>query len=247
MRKIAVNLTKGGVGKSVTAVNLSAGLALEGYRVLLIDTDTQGQVSAMLGVDHNMGLSKLIRQEGKPDETILTARKNLWLLTGGRALASVRRSMAQMQTGGESVLSNALNIIEEKYDYVIIDTGPGWDSMTVNVLLYCHEILAPVSLEVLSLQALVEYQNNLTEVKYFNDDLRFAFVLPTFFDRRVRKTQEIFSQLETYFPEQICPPIRYNVSLSEAPGFGKHIFEFAPRSAGAADFKALIKKITATA
>ncbi len=243
MRKIAVCLTKGGVGKSVTAVNLSAGLALAGSKVLLMDTDTQGQTASMLGVKPEAGLADLISEGGYSDRMINEARENLWLLTGGRALAGVKRMIAQKDFGGEKVLLDALAPLEGRYDYVIIDSSPGWDSLTINVLFYAQELLIPVSLEALALQALAEFHKNLAEIRNYHKDLAFKFILPTFLDGRVRKSKEILDQLDTHFQNQLCDPIRYNVTLSEAPGYGQHIFEYAPNSNGARDYQALVEKI----
>ncbi len=244
MRKIAINLTKGGVGKSVTAVNLSAGLSLMGAKVLLIDADTQGQIASMLGIKPDLGLADLILENTYSDKFIVEARENFWILAGGRALAGIKRMISRKDFGGEKVFSEALSPIEDKFDYVIIDTSPGWDSVTVNVLFYAHEILVPVSLEVLTLQAMVEYHKNLSDIQNYNKNLYTKYYLPTFLDRRVKKSKEIFLQLEEHFKDKLCSPIRYNVTLSEAPGFGQHIFEYSPNSPGARDYNALTKKVS---
>jgi len=101
MRRIAVSLSKGGVGKTTTAVNLAAGLALAGSRVLLVDADTQGQVHFVLGVKPKSGLAELISQQHGPEEAIVEVRDGLRLLAGGGALAHVKMQMARMDTGGE--------------------------------------------------------------------------------------------------------------------------------------------------
>ena len=138
MRKIAISLTKGGVGKTTTAVNLAAGLALAGYEVLLVDTDTQGQVSFMLGLQPKVGLSQLMMTELEPDEAIIEARERLWLLPGGKALAGVKRLIARKEFGGEQTLAGSLAPLDGRYDYVILDTAPSWDTMTINVLFYAQ-------------------------------------------------------------------------------------------------------------
>ncbi len=243
MKKIAVSLTKGGVGKSITAVNLAAGLSLTGAKVLLIDTDTQGQTAAMLGLKPEKGLADLVISNLTPRDVIVPARDNLWLMAGGRALAGVKRIISRKDFGGENVLKDKLSPLNGKYDYVIMDTSPGWDSLTINVLFYVHEVLAPVSLEVLTLHALVEFNKNLDDIKKYNSHLTFRYILPTFLDGRVRKSAEILEYLRKHCKNQMCSPVRYNVRISEAPGYGQHIFEYSPNSSGAEDYQKLTKKV----
>ena len=245
MRRIAVSLSKGGVGKTTTAVNLGAGLARTGYRVLLVDSDTQAQAGSMLGVRKEGGLSGLVSGQLPPEEAILQARERLWLLTGGSSLAGLKRLISQKEYGGERTLAEALSKVDGHYDYILLDSAPGWDSLTVNVLFYATEILAPVSLEVLTLQGLLQFVQRLQAIQQYNRELQLRYVLPTFLDRRVRKSGEILKQLQAHFGQQLCSPIRYNVRLSEAPGYGQTIFEYAPGSPGAEDYQKLTERIMA--
>jgi chromosome partitioning protein len=243
MRKIAVALTKGGVGKTTTAVNLAAGLALAGQRVLLIDVDTQGQAGKMLGCSPPAGLAELAAGSASPDQAITPARDNLWLLGGGKALAGLKMLITRKEFGAERTLSEALVPLENQYDYVVLDSAPGWDALSVNVLFYACEVLSPVSLEVMTLQGLSDFAQNLASIQRYHSDLQLRYVVPTFFDRRVKKSEEILTQLQAYYPAQICAPIRYNVRLSEAPGYGQTIYEYAPASIGAEDYAALVERI----
>jgi chromosome partitioning protein len=242
-RRIAVALSKGGVGKTTTAVNLAAGLALAGQCVLLVDTDTQGQVAKALGVNPSVGLAELVGGEVLPEQTILEARKRLWLLAGGRALAGLKRLITRKDFGGEQTLAEALTPLETPYDVVVLDTAPGWDALTVNVLFYAHEVLSPISLEVMTLQGLIDFVQSLAGIQKYHQSLGLKYILPTFMDRRVRKSGEILAQLHNHYGEHLCAPIRYNVRLSEAPGFGQTIFEYAPRSVGAQDYGELTERI----
>ncbi len=243
MRKIAVALTKGGVGKTTTAVNLAAGLALRGQRVLLIDTDTQGQAAKALGCQPAGGLAELVNGSLPPDAAIQLARERLWLLAGGRSLAGLKRDIARRDYGGEQTLSEALAPYDGLYDYVVVDTAPGWDTLTINVLFYVREVLAPVSLEVLTLQGLLDFAGSLAAIQKYHPDLALRYILPTFLDRRVRKSDEILAQLRGHFGAQVCAPIRYNVRLSEAPGYGQTIYEYAASSPGAEDYAALTAQV----
>ncbi len=244
MRKIVVSLSKGGVGKTTTAVNLAAGLATSGgTKVLLIDTDTQGQAGSMLGVETDMGLAELMFGECKPEEAIVEARKNLFLLAGGRALAGIQRLIVRKEFGGEQTLAEAMSSVDGGYDYVILDTPPGWSSMTINVLFYANEVLAPVSLEAMTLQGLLEFNQSLKAIQQYRHELILKYVLPTFLDRRVKKSAEILEMLHEHYGDLVCDPIRYNVRLSEAPGFGRTIFEYDASSPGAKDYRKLTKRI----
>ncbi len=243
MRKLGVSLSKGGVGKTTTAVNLSGGLASAGSKVLLVDCDTQGQSGSMLGVQPTAGLAELISGDCKPEKAIMPVRENLWLLAGDSGLAVIKRLIDRKEFGGEQTLRETLEPLEYQYDYIILDTAPGWDVMTVNVLFYAQEIIAPVSLEVLTLRGLLDFIQSLASIQKYHKSLSLRYVLPTFLDRRVKKSEEIMVQLDQHFSPQLCTPIRYNVRLSEAPGHGQTIFEYASGSTGAQDYKMLVERI----
>lgn len=247
MRKIAVSLSKGGVGKTTTAVNLAHGLARRGHRVLLVDLDTQGQDALFLGIKAKLGpthgLAALLENGDDGDAALYEARENLWLLHGGRSLAAVRRAIDQKDFGGELTLKEALEPFEEDFAYVIIDTAPGWDSLTANALFYVTEVLMPASLEVATLEGIGEFTHSLKRVQKYREDLQLRYVVPTFMDRRVGKSSEILSILQRHFPDTICDPIRYNVRVSEAAGLGQTIFEYAPTSPGAEDYESLTSTI----
>ena len=165
------------------------------------------------------------------------------LLAGSKSLAGLKRLIARRDYGAERTLAEALEPLDGRYDYVIVDTAPGWDVLTVNVLFYVDEVLAPVSLEVMTLQGLLEFAQSLASIQQYQQRLALRYVLPTFMDRRVRKSEEIMGQLATHYPTQLCQPIRYNVRLSEAPGYRQHIFEYAPNSPGAEDYRILTERI----
>lgn len=243
-RKICVTLSKGGVGKTTTSVNLSCGLALTGYRVLLIDTDTQGQSAYMLGKKPAAGLTELLTGELKPDECILEARKNLWLLGGGKSLAGVKRIIDRKSFGAEWALSEALSNLDTQYDFIVMDTAPGWDQLIVNVLFYATEVLVPVALEVMPLHGLSEFLKSLGSIQKYRKEIELKYIVPTFLDTRIKGPQALYSQLKRLYPDQLCAPIHYNESLAEAPSFGKSIFEFAPGSRASADYRELVRKVS---
>ncbi len=244
IRRIGVSLSKGGVGKTTTSVNLAAGLALAGKRVLLVDTDTQGQSSFMLGVKPKGGLTELVTGELPPEEAIIQARKNLWILAGGKSLAGLKRLIDRKDYGGELTIAQALTPLEKDYDYVVVDTSPGWDPLTVNVLFYVNELMTPVSLEVMSIQGFGEFLKSIASIQKFRKEVQLQYILPTFRDMRIKRGTEFLEEIEKIYGDKVCAPIRYNVRLSEAPAYGQTIFEFAPGSNGAQDYRELVRKVT---
>jgi len=243
MRKMAVALSKGGVGKTTTVINLAAGIARAGEQVLLVDMDTQGQLARALGVQPRIGIAEVALGEISPDQAVLQARDNIWLLAGGRSLAGLKRVITRRDFGGEQTLAEALAPLEGHYDLVLLDTAPAWDSLTVNTMFYATEVLIPVSLEVLALQGLIEFVLSLESIQRYRPSLTLRYILPTFMDRRVKKSGEILVQMVDHYNDLVCDPIRYNVRLSEAPGYGQTIFEYAPGSAGAEDYQRLAERI----
>lgn len=243
VRRIGVTLSKGGVGKTTTAVNLASGLALAGFKVLLVDTDTQGQAAYVLGMKPKAGLTELVTGELPPKAAMVKARENLWLLAGGRSLAGIKRLIDRKDYGGELTLVEALEPLEKDFDYVIVDTSPGWDPLTVNVLFYVNELITPVSLEVMTLQGLVEFLKSLASIQKYRSDVALNYILPTFLDKRVKNPDNILDRLKDLYGEYVCTPIRYNVRLSESPAYGKTIFEYAPGSHGAQDYRELVRKV----
>lgn len=243
MRKICISLSKGGVAKSTSAVSLAHGLAMRGKRTLLIDSDDQGQDAYLLGVHPEKGLAEVMNEEIGVGEAIFQARPNLFILSGGKSLSGVKRYIGRKDFGAEKTLSDALSSIEGKFDFVLVDTSPSWDPLTINALFYCTEVLIPVSLEVLSLNSLAEFTVRLEGVKKFNPLLKHKYLLPTFADGRVKKSKEIMHLLEKHYSPLLCTPIRYCSRISEASGFGQTIFEYAPRSTGSLDYQSIVQKV----
>ena len=242
MRKVAFTNAKGGVAKTTTCVNIGAGLALAGFRTLLVDCDTQGHVTKSLGVQAGEGLAELVQGDADLRDVQIEARENLFVIAGGGALAGVKRLIARRDMRSELVLSEVLKDLRG-YDFVLLDTAPSWDVLNVNCLFYVDEILIPVSMEVLTLQGIGDFLGRVNQVQHYRENLLTWSIIPTFYDGRVRKSAEILEQLERHFPDAVWPAVRYNARLSEAPGFGQHIFEYAKKSNGAVDYARLAERL----
>lgn len=242
MRKVAFSNAKGGVAKTTTCVNIGAGLSLAGYRTLILDLDSQGQITKSLGVDAEQGLAELVQGDASLEDVQVEAREDLYVIAGGRALSGVKRLISRRDMRSELVLAEALNGLQG-YDFVLLDTAPSWDVLNVNCLFYADELLIPVSMEVLALQGIGDFLSSVKQIQRYREGLKIAGIIPTFYDARVRKSAEILEQLERYFTDSVWPPVRYNVRLSEAPGHGQHIFEYDRRSNGAADYASLTQRL----
>lgn len=244
MRIISIALAKGGVGKTTTAVNLAAGLASSGRRVLLIDTDTQNQAARALGVKTEHGLYDYVKLDQDVSDVLVEARPSLYLMAGGDDIARLTREFGLAEYEVEQQLKKALAPLEGYFHYVLIDGSPGWDLLAINVLFYAKEILCPVSLEGLAFDGLISYlRRNQRMRERSGIDLR--YILPTMVDSRLAQSDEILGTLKKSFGDAVCDPVRRNVRLSESAAHGRTIFEYAPRSNGAADYKKLVERVIA--
>jgi chromosome partitioning protein len=200
-------------------------------------------VSKSLGIQVGEGLGELLQGEAGLEDVQIEARENLFLIAGGGGLSGAKRLISRKDLRSEMVLSEALQDLRD-YDFVLLDTAPSWDVFNVNCLFYVEELLIPVSMEVLALQGIGDLLGRVKQVQRYREDRAIQkHIIPTFYDGRVSKSAEILEQLERYFPDAVWPAVRYNVRLSEAPGFGQHIFEYAKRSNGAADYARLAQQL----
>jgi chromosome partitioning protein len=238
-------MTKGGVGKTTTAVNLSHGLAMRGYRVLLVDADTQGQCSKALGVEAEYTLTEVLTEDMGILEVVTRARENLDLVASDYHLARGALAIARREKEGHLALARVLEPVADRYDVCVIDSAPGFDAIAVNVLGCAHEVVAPAALTPAALAGVLDFVRHVGSVQNHNPDLTLSYMLPTFHDKRVRQSAEMLSQLCSHFELQMCEPIRVNIDLAEAFGYQQSIFEYAPHSRGAADYTKLINRVEA--
>ena len=165
MRKIAISLSKGGVGKSSSAVTIAQGLASKGARFYLLIPMTKGRMLFYWEQIHLKDWPMSLMMTAILKMQYFKYGHNLWILAGGKSLSGAKRSIGRKDYGGELTLTEALKPIDGKFDYVIIDTAPSWDTLTINTMFYVDEVLTPVSLEVLTLNSLGEFLKSIESVK----------------------------------------------------------------------------------
>jgi len=238
---------KGGVAKTTTAVNLSAYLAHAGRRVLLIDTDPQGNATTSLGVDPRalaVSLYQVLIEKVPVQQALtLTERVGLDLIPASRDLAGAEVEMAQMMAR-ERLLARALQPLMESYDYILIDDPPSLGLLTINGLTAADGVIIPVQCEYLALEGLSLLLRTIQQVReVLNERLTLTGVLLTMYDGRTNLGQQVVEEVQNYFPEQVFQTIiPRNVRLSEAPSYGQSILSYAPNSPGALAYQALAQE-----
>jgi chromosome partitioning protein len=239
--RIAILNQKGGTGKTTTAVNLAAGLADQGHRVLLVDVDAQGHVGVSLGVRGERSLYHIVVEGADPAACVVPINENLHVITSNETLASAEIFLARMDEGRDRILRARMASITQ-YDYVLLDCGPSLSLLNMNALTFADELLIPVSCDFLSL---VGVRQILKTVRHVNElllhPIRILGVLPTFYDQRNRISDESVKSMQSHFRDRVLPPIRVNTRLKEAPSHRQSIFDYAPYSRGAADYRRLVR------
>lgn len=248
MHRIALVNQKGGVGKSTTAVSLSAGLARLGKRVLLIDLDPQAHATVALGLDPRK-LEKtvytLLAGGAEVRDVILPVSEGLSLLPSSVELAGGEAELASL-SNPHFVLKRALaGLDESQYDFAIVDSPPQLGFLNVNSLAWVRDVFIPVTCEFYALHGLSLLVDTVDRVRTkLNPSVRISAVIPCQVHLRRAITRDILADLERHFPGRLVKTrIRVNVRLVEAPSHGKPIFDYAPDSNGAADYAALAEEV----
>jgi chromosome partitioning protein len=247
-RIIALVNQKGGVGKSTTAVNLGAALAVEGRRVLVVDCDPQGNTTTGFGIEKH-GLRRdvynVLMQEATIDDVVCpTEIETLSLVPATINLAGAEIELVSALSR-ETRLRQALLPIANRYDFVLIDCPPSLGLLTINALTAAEEALIPVQAEYYALEGLSQLTAVVRRVREaLNPTLHISGVLVTMFDGRTRLAMEVLDELEKFFPQQMFKTqIPRNIRLSEAPSFGKPVILFDVKSRGAQAYMSLAKEL----
>lgn len=247
---IALANQKGGVGKTTTAVNLGADLATLGKRVLLVDADAQGNATSGVGIS-KADISKdiydvLVNEEPIVNTIMHTNHKDLDIVPATIQLSGAEIELTP-QLAREIRLKQALETVEDQYDYVLIDCPPSLGLITINAFTASNSILIPVQSEYYALEGLSQLLNTIALVrKHFNPDLKVEGVLLTMYDARTNLGAQVNEEVRNYFKDSVYDTIiPRNVRLSEAPSFGMPISDYDPKSKGAECYLSLAKEVLA--
>jgi len=254
VRKIAILNQKGGVGKTTTVVNVSAALALKGHRVLVIDLDPQAHLTIHLGADQTAdakGIYDVLTGSAAMGEAMHPVRDNLWLLGASIDLVGAESELIN-EVGREIILKKAVDSVEDRFDFLLIDCPPSLGLLTLNALAAVDEVVIPIQPHFLALQGFSRLLQTVTVVQTrINPALRVSAILMCMFDSRTSLSSEVREDIKQFLASardsnqpwaqaDIIPVhIRPNIKLAEAPSHGQTIFEYEPQCNGAADYTAV--------
>jgi len=242
-KTIAIVNQKGGVGKTTSAVNLSAALGDKGYRTLLVDIDPQGNATSGLGFNKR-GLERTVYEmlvNGLPATEIIEATpyKNLWLIPSSMGLVGAEIELADIEKR-ESRLKIALAPIKDSFDFIFLDCPPSLGLITLNSLCAADTFLVPIQCEYYALMGLSQLMSSVRKVaRSFNPLIELEGVLLTMYDGRLNLTTQVVDEVKRYFPKKVyASVIPRNVRLSEAPSFGQPVMYYDKNSKGSAAYSA---------
>ena len=237
---IAVANQKGGVGKTTTTINLSTILAKKGKKVLLIDADPQGNATSGVGAEKDVEFSTydVLVGETEIEEAIEgTIIKNLSVCPSNINLAGAEVELVSMMSR-EQRLKEKLDVIKDKFDYILIDCPPSLGLVTLNSFTASNSVLIPVQCEYFALEGLGQLLNTINLVKkHLNKEIQIEGALLTMYDARTNLSNQVVKEVKKYFDNKVYKTvIPRNVRLSEAPSYGMPITEYDPRSKGAKSY-----------
>jgi chromosome partitioning protein len=243
MKKIVIANHKGGVGKTTSSINISAGLAKKGKNVLIIDADPQSNLTESFGIFDPVEDLCLSFSKGEP-LPIINVKKNLSIVPNSLNFSGIELEIAGRMPR-EIILKELMAGLDKTYDYCIIDCPPSLGLITLNALVAADEVYIPMEAEFLAYRGIDSIVGIINLVKkHFNPGLMIKGVFFTKYNEQRVLTKEIKNQIKGYFGDNLMKTaIRVNVALAEAQSSGKDIFEYDPKSNGAKDYMSLVNEI----
>ncbi len=248
---VAVANQKGGVGKTTTTINLAASLAVEEKNVLILDLDPQANSTSGLGISISQSAPStyqfLVGDRSAEESIIPSSLKYLSLLPGSINMAGFESEAAKIRGSHQLLQKKLEDPAFEKYDFIFLDCPPSLGYITINALVSAHSVLIPVQCEFFALEGLSHLLKTLDRIKkQWNPGLNVEGILPTMFDRRNRLSNQVLADLKKHFPEMIFKSvIPRNVTLGEAPSYGKPVLLYDALSRGAQSYLHLAREILA--
>lgn len=244
---LAIFNHKGGTGKTTTSVTVAAGLAAKGQRVLLVDTDGQGNVAVSFGLQTEKTLYHVLVMGLDPHEAIVEVRPNLHVLPSNETLAAAELFLAGRQRR-DRVLDSRLSALRAEYDSIVVDCSPSLSLLNQNALVFADGVLCPVACDYLSLVGVRQVLRTIKQVnRLLSHPVRLWGVLPTLYDSRARVCVEAYDTLRQHFGDRCLPPIRVASRAKEAPSQSQTIFEYAPDATAAKDYWQVVDLLLADA